>query len=72
MSLWEHRPNNPSNPKPIRTIDSARGDRSRERTVSYIGEEIGNLLDPGAGKDSVQWQFLEDLEAAGDAALGGR
>merc|ERR1719272_2205527 len=44
---------------------------SRERTVSYIGEEIGNLLDPGAGKDSVQWQFLEDLEAAGDAALGG-
>jgi hypothetical protein len=40
--------------------------------VSFLGEDIGNLLDPGAGKDSAQWQFLEDLEAAGDTALGGR
>ena len=44
---------------------------SHEKVTAYLGEEIGNLLDPSAGKDSGQWEFLEALEAAGDTALGG-
>jgi hypothetical protein len=44
---------------------------SREQTVAYLGEEIGNLLDPQATKASPHYPFIEALEARGDAELGG-
>ena len=34
-------------------------------------EEIGNLLDPGATKDSPHYPFIEALEARGTMELGG-
>jgi hypothetical protein len=43
----------------------------REQTVAYLGEEIGNLLDPQATKASPHRAFIEALEARGDAELGG-
>jgi hypothetical protein len=43
----------------------------REETVAYLGEEVGNLLDPGSTKGSSHYAFIEALEAAGSAALGG-
>ena len=42
-----------------------------ERTVAYIGEEIGNLLDPGATKASPHYDFIEELEQRGDQEFGG-
>jgi hypothetical protein len=44
---------------------------NREQTVAYLGEEIGNLLDPGATKASPHYEFIEDLEKRGDTELGG-
>ena len=44
---------------------------SRDRTAAYLGEEIGNLLDPGATKDSPHHPFIEALEARGSLELGG-
>jgi serine/threonine protein kinase len=44
---------------------------NREQTVAYLGEEIGNLLDPQATKASPHYPFIEALEARGDAELGG-
>jgi hypothetical protein len=43
----------------------------REQTVAYLGEEIGNLLDPQATTASPHYAFMEALEAAASAALGG-
>jgi hypothetical protein len=43
----------------------------REQTVAYLGEEVGNLLDPGATKTSPHYPFIEALEARGDAELSG-
>jgi hypothetical protein len=44
---------------------------SRDRTAAYLGEEIGNLLDPNATKDSSHYSFIEALEARGTLELGG-
>jgi hypothetical protein len=44
---------------------------SRDRTAAYLGEEIGNLLDPGATKGSPHYPFIEALEARGTLELGG-
>ena len=44
---------------------------SRDRTAAFLGEEIGNLLDPGATKDSPHYSFIEALEARGSLELGG-
>jgi hypothetical protein len=44
---------------------------SRDRTAAYLGEEIGNMLDPGATKDSPHHPFIEALEARGSLELGG-
>jgi hypothetical protein len=43
----------------------------RERTVAYLANEVGNLLDPSAKSTSPQYAFLEVLETAGDEALDG-
>jgi hypothetical protein len=43
----------------------------RERTVAYIGEEIGNLLDPQATKASPHYDFIQELEKRGDQEFGG-
>jgi hypothetical protein len=45
---------------------------SRDRAAKFLGEEIGNLLDPAATKGSKQHPFIEALEARGDLELGGR
>ena len=39
--------------------------------AAYLGEEIGNLLDPGATKASPHYPFIEALEARGTKELGG-
>jgi hypothetical protein len=44
---------------------------AREQTVAYLGEEVGNLLDPQATTASPHYPFIEALESAGSAALGG-
>jgi tRNA A-37 threonylcarbamoyl transferase component Bud32 len=44
---------------------------SRDKTAAYLGEEIGNLLDPQATKDSPHYPFIEALEARGALELGG-
>jgi hypothetical protein len=44
---------------------------SRDKTAKFLGEEIGNLLDPAAAKDSKQHPFIEALEERGDVELGG-
>jgi hypothetical protein len=43
----------------------------REQTVAYLGEEIGNLLDPQATKASPHYDFIEELEQRGDQEFGG-
>jgi hypothetical protein len=45
--------------------------RSRDNAAKFLGEEIGNLLDPAAAKGSKQHPFIEALEARGDLELGG-
>ena len=44
---------------------------AREQMVAYLGEEVGNLLDPQATTASPHYAFMEALEAAASAALGG-
>jgi hypothetical protein len=44
---------------------------TRDKTAAYLGEEIGNLLDPGATKASAHYAFIEALEARGAVELGG-
>jgi hypothetical protein len=44
---------------------------SHDKAAKFLGEEIGNLLDPGAARGSKQYPFIEALEARGDQELGG-
>ena len=48
-------------------------DRSRTRTVEYLGEEVGNLIDPSATQTSNKQQhaFIVALEQVADTELGG-
>ena len=43
-------------------------DRSRTRTVEYLGEEVGNLIDPSATQTSNKQQhaFIMALEHAAE------
>ena len=47
--------------------------RSPTRAVEYLGEEVGNLIDPSATPTSNKQQhaFIVALEQAADAELGG-
>ena len=49
------------------------GSRSPTRTVEYLGEEVGNLIDPSATQISNKQQhaFILALEQAADIELGG-
>ena len=48
-------------------------DRSRTRTVEYLGEEVGNLIDPSATQTTNKQQhaFIVALEQVADTELGG-
>ena len=52
---------------------AASGNRSPTRAVEYLGEEVGNLIDPSATQISNKQQhaFILALEQAADTELGG-
>ena len=56
-----------------RTTFSASANRTPTRAVEYLGEEVGNLIDPSASLISNRQQhaFIVALEQTADAELGG-